>query len=45
VSFRSLPEPFTCVHFKETFLHLFAPAKNHPTDFPKNPQVSTSVVG
>lgn len=41
VSFLSLPEPFTCVHFKEMFLHLFAPAKHHPTDFPKNPQVST----
>jgi hypothetical protein len=33
----------TCVHFKEMFLHLFAPAKHHPTDFPKSPSVSTSV--
>lgn len=27
----------TCIHFKETLLHVFAPAQHHPTDFPKNP--------
>jgi hypothetical protein len=26
----------TCVHFNEMFLHVFAPAKHHPTDFAKN---------
>ena len=26
-----------CVHFKETFLLMIAPAKLHPTSFPKNP--------
>ena len=32
----------TCVHFNQTFFHVFASAKHHPTDFPKNPQVSPS---
>ena len=32
----------TYVCFNETSLHVFAPAKYHPTDFPKNPKVSTS---
>ena len=25
------------VHFNYMFLHMFAQAKHHPTDFPKNP--------
>jgi hypothetical protein len=33
---------YTCAHFNEMFHHVFAPAKHHPTDFPKNPSVSTS---
>jgi hypothetical protein len=28
---------YTSVHFNEMFLHVFAPAKHYPTDFPKNP--------
>jgi hypothetical protein len=48
--------PFTCICFREMFLHksiwafhtcvhfdVFAPAKHHPTDFPKNPYLSTSL--
>jgi hypothetical protein len=27
-----------CVYFNETSLHLFSPAKHHPTDFPKSPK-------
>jgi hypothetical protein len=30
-SFMSLPYLFTCVHFIEMFLYMFAPAKHHPT--------------
>ena len=30
-SFMSLPQPFTCVHFRKTLLHVFALAKHHPT--------------
>jgi hypothetical protein len=26
----------TCVHFNETFLHMFAAAKHHPSDFQKS---------
>ena len=28
---------YTSVHFNEKFLHMFDPAKHHPTDFPNNP--------
>jgi hypothetical protein len=34
----------TCVHFNKTSLHVFASEKHHPTNFPKNPQVSASPV-
>jgi hypothetical protein len=33
---------YNCVYFYKTFFHMFALAKHHPTDFPKNPQVFTS---
>ena len=30
-SFTGLPLPFTFVYFRKTLLHIFAPAKQHPT--------------
>ena len=29
--------PFACVHFRKTLLHVFAPAKHHPTQLSKEP--------
>ena len=35
--------PFSLLFLSKTFLHVFALAKHHPTDFPKNRKVSTSL--